>query len=274
MAGVFISYRSADQAMAGALHAALVRNLGAGQVFYDVADIGAGDDFAATFLERLHAAEVLLVVIGPQWLRTDSSGTRPIDRDNDKVHREIATGFQANLKVVPALVENTRMPSPSDLPSDIRNLSRQQYLRIDYRSLDSETASVSTLLPVVHALEQAEQTPRNVEVAATDWLLSAPARTPAEVSNVGIDPTGHDLIRLQDADGNVRLPAFQFDSSGHQIPVVMRVNGILDAENDPWGVADWWLWPNVGLDAVPSDLIGEVGDEVLVAAAEAEVAEA
>lgn len=72
------------------------------------------------------------------------------------------------------------------------------------------------------------------------------------------------LIWLEDG-----LPRFQFAPDSRVWPVVRTVNGILDADDDPWGVADWWLGRNAWLDAVPADLLGRDRDDDLVAAARA-----
>ncbi|WP_342664828.1 hypothetical protein [Jongsikchunia kroppenstedtii] len=45
--------------------------------------------------------------------------------------------------------------------------------------------------------------------------------------------------------GNVILyPAFQFDTADHRVrPIVAKINQLLGAQDDPWGVASWWLSP-------------------------------
>ncbi len=55
--------------------------------------------------------------------------------------------------------------------------------------------------------------------------------------------------------------------------MVVAVNRLLDADDDPWGVADWWLGANAWLDAVPARLLGTPGEHGLLAAARAEIAE-
>lgn len=45
-----------------------------------------------------------------------------------------------------------------------------------------------------------------------------------------------------------RYPQFQFDTSTASVrPAVAEVNQLLDAANDPWGVASWWLTPSARL---------------------------
>ncbi|WP_159394252.1 hypothetical protein [Streptomyces sp. NRRL S-495] len=109
---------------------------------------------------------------------------------------------------------------------------------------------------------------------ADDWLLAADSVSAADYRAGGHDPADPDLIRLTDRQGTVRLPSFQFDgASGRPLPVVVAVNRLLDADDDPWGVADWWLGANAWLDAVPARLLGTPGEHGLLAAARAEIAD-
>ena len=107
--------------------------------------------------------------------------------------------------------------------------------------------------------------PEEVAFWATRRLLESPALT-------GLRTIGHDhpgLIQLERHDGVSQWPAFQFGTDGSPIPVVITVNRILDVEEDPWGVADWWLGRNAWLEGVPAQLLGAVADDVLVSAAHA-----
>lgn len=107
---------------------------------------------------------------------------------------------------------------------------------------------------------------------ADAWLLAAPALTEQQVRDQGGDPGRGDLIKLFPADGQARLPEFQFGSAGQPIPVVATINRLLSAAEDPYGVADWWLGRNAWLNGIPAELLGHVEDELLVSAARAELA--
>jgi hypothetical protein len=104
-----------------------------------------------------------------------------------------------------------------------------------------------------------------------DRLLAAPALTGQQVRDGGADPGEPGLIRLDRPDGRQQIPAFQFSQAGTPIAVVLTINRLLDADDDPFGVADWWLGRNAWLDAIPADLIGQVDDALLVRAARAEL---
>jgi hypothetical protein len=105
------------------------------------------------------------------------------------------------------------------------------------------------------------------------WLRVTPALTERQVRDRGGDPGRGDLIRLVQAAGQTQLPAFQFGPDGQPIAVVARINRLLGADEDPYGVADWWLGRNAWLNAIPAELIGQVEDDILVSAARAELTE-
>jgi len=67
--------------------------------------------------------------------------------------------------------------------------------------------------------------------------------------------------------------AFQFDTKRRRIhPVVQEVNLLLEAKNDPFGVASWWITPSERLGGrPPKDLIGRNDEEQIRALAEAEL---
>lgn len=102
-------------------------------------------------------------------------------------------------------------------------------------------------------------------------LLGAPAVTAIEVRRRGVDPDLHGLIRLWSEQAVVRLPSFQFTPTGEARPLVLEINILLGVAEDPWGVADWWLSPNTWLTGVPADLLDNVEENRLRAAAIAAV---
>ncbi|MYV53741.1 hypothetical protein [Streptomyces sp. SID3212] len=104
------------------------------------------------------------------------------------------------------------------------------------------------------------------------WLLAEPALPAASLDLA--PEQAHDLILLTDGDEVARVPAFQLDpESGTPYPVVVEINRLLSADVDPWGAADWWLGPNVWLDAAPARLLGTGVDHALLSAARAEIPE-
>jgi len=119
---LFISYRRDDaSAHAGRLCDWLKRQFGDKRVFLDT-DIDYGDNFAQVLDERLAATDVLIVVIGPDWLDCRNERGRRLDQTDDYVRMEVLTGLQRGIRVIPVLVGGATMPAADDLPEALRAL--------------------------------------------------------------------------------------------------------------------------------------------------------
>src|SRR6185295_15747374 len=129
MPGIFISYRRIDTSgWAGHLFAELKKSFGASQVFMDIrSGIPLGTDFQQALIAALEGCEVLLALIGPQWLScTRSDGTRRLDFPDDWVRSEIATALRRNIPVIPILLGGASFPEETDLPENLRELRQRQ----------------------------------------------------------------------------------------------------------------------------------------------------
>jgi hypothetical protein len=75
---IFISYRRDDSAPHGlSIAQYLERQFGGDSVFIDVDRIRAGENFVSVLNDRLGLSNVMLTVIGPNWVKArDSSGKR------------------------------------------------------------------------------------------------------------------------------------------------------------------------------------------------------
>jgi hypothetical protein len=132
--GVFISYRRQETApYARLLREELSRRLGSQQVFMDVDSIEVGVDFTEAIQRAVDACQVLLALIGPQWLTaTDAEGQRRLDNPDDSVRLEIQAALARNIRVIPVLVDNTPMPGRQQLPDSLVPLARRNALELSY----------------------------------------------------------------------------------------------------------------------------------------------
>ena len=101
MGAVFISYRRGDsEGQARALSLELEQFLGKDTVFMDVDSIALGRDFRQILQQRLETCDVVLALIGPNWLEAkDGSGNRRLESPTDFVRQEIATALKRNIAV-------------------------------------------------------------------------------------------------------------------------------------------------------------------------------
>jgi hypothetical protein len=119
---VFISYRQSDSAgYAGRIHDHLQQALGRNCVFMDV-NIPPGVDFVARLEKEVAKCDVLLALIGPNWL-IDRAGKRLIDNEKDFPRMEIALALKRNIPVVPVVFDNQKVPTADELPKDLKQLA-------------------------------------------------------------------------------------------------------------------------------------------------------
>ncbi|RMG81744.1 MAG: TIR domain-containing protein, partial [Chloroflexi bacterium] len=113
MPRIFISYRRADSVtITGRIYDRLVAEYSDRNVFKDVDDIPLGADFRRVLDEEVGSCDVLLVIIGQQWLTLEENGQRRLDNPDDFVRIEVEAGLNRNdVLVIPVLVKGAGMPS-------------------------------------------------------------------------------------------------------------------------------------------------------------------
>jgi TIR domain len=145
---VFITYRREETAAhAGRLYDAMVARFGEGNVFMDV-DMAPGVDFVERITEAVAACQVLIAVMGPRWATVEDEQGRPRIADpEDFVRLEVETALQRpDVTPIPVLVSGARMPSPDDLPPELRAITRRNALELsDQRWRYDVSRLISTL---------------------------------------------------------------------------------------------------------------------------------
>ena len=127
----FISYRRKDsQQIIGRIYEKLTYYFGDDAVFLDVEDIAAGIDFRAYLRNMIVGSDVVLAVIGPEWLRSFSL----IEPDeNDFVLVELEIALEQGVPIIPILLGGTPMPESSALPESISLISFRNAFPLDVR---------------------------------------------------------------------------------------------------------------------------------------------
>lgn len=108
------------------------RQFGAARVFFDREGIDPGEKFPQVLEQRLAECEVLIALIGPQWLGiSDAQGQLRLWAAQDYVAHEVATALKRGIRVVPVLTDGARMPTREQLPPKLAALADRQGLAID-----------------------------------------------------------------------------------------------------------------------------------------------
>jgi len=121
---LFISYRRSDSAdIVGRIYDSLVSVFGRDPIFKDVDSIPLGVDFQQYLDQKVSECNVLLAVIGDDWLDSrDPQGRRRIDDPEDFVRIEIQSALERNIPVIPLLVRGAQMPAENSLPPALQKL--------------------------------------------------------------------------------------------------------------------------------------------------------
>lgn len=128
MSGIFISYRRNDaEGDAGRLFDDLQRRCPRNRVFWD-ADIPAGPDYREVLVRKLEACDILLALIGPQWLEIKDPkdpirGKRRLDFEDDPVRMEITRALAKQKMIIPVLLRGAGMPDREVLPEAMQQLA-------------------------------------------------------------------------------------------------------------------------------------------------------
>ena len=137
---IFISYRRQESRWsARSLRDRLCRDFDPKQIFMDIDAIAVGEDFVEAIETTVAKCDVLIAVIGNNWLTSkDDHGNRRLDNPEDFVRMEIGAALKRKIRVIPVLVDGALMPQSTDLPEDLKPLVRRNALLITETSFDGD----------------------------------------------------------------------------------------------------------------------------------------
>src|SRR5262245_17395987 len=141
---IFISYRRSDSAaMVGRIYDRLAARYKQESVFRDINKMPLGKNFYEHIKEELADCDVVLVVIGPQWLATDAQGQSRIQQADDPVRLEVEAALGSGAAVIPVLVEGAAIPKSADLPERLKDFPPLAGTRVNVEDFDAHIERLS-----------------------------------------------------------------------------------------------------------------------------------
>ena len=196
MAQIFLSYRRSDSQYATrSISDRLQKTLGNDSLFQDVKTVRLGEDFEAQVNNILETCEVMLVIMGDEWLTVEEEGGgRRLDNPDDLVRREVAAALANNETcVIPVLTGDAEMPKPDELPDDLKALATRNaaVVRAD-ASFESQMDAlieeiqhrVPELRPVVRFGKRGLIAAALVVVVAVAWTIYFNTRAPEDLYSI------------------------------------------------------------------------------------------
>jgi TIR domain len=196
MPGIFISYRRVDAAgEASHLYDDLSRHFGDDMVFRDIYSLDPGVEYDEAIQHWVGDCDVLLVLIGRQWLSlTGSDGHRRLDDPHDLHRREVEAALSRRVRVIPVLTQDTAMPSAEELPGTLARLATRHAFRLSDDRWSADVAFLADRLSGVLTTPAPNGRAAPSSVRATVGT-AAPARTvpapPISAATIGERPAPH-----------------------------------------------------------------------------------
>jgi TIR domain len=157
---IFISYRRDDAAgYARAIHEQLIKRFGKDRVFMDVDSIEPGLPFDQVIKQAVERCDVLLAVIGKEWMAQKTGSGRRIDDPKNFVRVEIAAALSGNVRVIPVLLDGVTMPAEEALPEPLRSLALRNAIEVSNSRFSSD---VERLIEAIDRILGESDTRRNV----------------------------------------------------------------------------------------------------------------
>lgn len=147
MAKIFISYRRSDSHWAA--HEIFERlkkiaRKSRDKIFIDLESIKPGEDFVKSIERNVKTCDVLVAIIGPNWINAShDGGGRRLDDPKDIVRAEIASALKNDITVVPVLLDGARMPSEAELAKDLRALATRNAIEVRRAHFEEDTSRLS-----------------------------------------------------------------------------------------------------------------------------------
>jgi hypothetical protein len=143
---VFVSYRRSDSPSAARQVAEALRaRFGSERVFFDTRDLRPGTDWHRDIEDRVRSSDVVVVVIGPQWVTiADERGRRRVlqPEEEDVVRTEIEAALRGGGRVVPVLVDDAALPSREVLPRPFRPITSLNAVALRHATWDRDLESL------------------------------------------------------------------------------------------------------------------------------------
>ena len=108
-----------------------------------------GADFVEFLEHEVGACDVMMVMIGDDWLElSDQEGNARLEDPLDFVHIEIKSAIERNVPVIPVLVEGIEMPRQHQLPEPLAKLARRQAIKLRDESWRQDIEALVKRMPL------------------------------------------------------------------------------------------------------------------------------
>jgi hypothetical protein len=173
---IFISYRRDDApADARNIRDRLARKFGESNVFMDVDNLFAGQRFDQELDKALSQCQVVVAVIGRNWMDLLTAHRRAGGRDY--VREEIGGALRRQIAVIPVLVgregQLPLLPRPEDLPAELRDLLLFQKHGVAHETFGRDADQLNAAIGNILRAQRSDTPWKGVAVGGMAGLAAA-----------------------------------------------------------------------------------------------------
>ncbi|MEO6188413.1 MAG: toll/interleukin-1 receptor domain-containing protein [Ginsengibacter sp.] len=156
---IFISYRKEDSKWnTQLLYDRLSHYFPSKEIFKDFNTIKAGEDYRKVISEALKKCQVLLVIIGKNWVNSqDEKGVQRLQNPEDLLRIEIETALSRNIRVIPILFDNIAMPSQTLLPASLAPLLLKQSVSVSETNFEYDIRHLAEAIKKKHIYDDSDR---------------------------------------------------------------------------------------------------------------------
>lgn len=148
------------------MYTRLAATFGNSNIFKDVDNFRPGDNFRAKLAQCVKDTDLLLALIGPDWLTTVDKSGRRIDDPRDWVRIEVVAALEQDKVVMPVLFRDAEMPLAEDLPVALKPLADRQAFSVSSDRVDQELDRLTVVIEkIVSDLEQEKAAAQHIQEA-------------------------------------------------------------------------------------------------------------
>jgi WD40 repeat protein len=203
---IFLCYRRQDSTVqAGRIFDVLNARF-PDQVFQDVESIDIGVDWTDELRESVLSADVLVVVIGPEWQSMAMERGPRINDPADYVHIEVRTALEHDIRIIPVLLQGAQMPQSRTLPPQLEGLLRSQALPLHDATFESDIARLVARLERVQKEVERVRAQAELQSAARMQQELAARKLAAYAESIAVKPRSLARAGLLALESMMRFP--------------------------------------------------------------------
>ena len=178
------------RSLVGRIFDRLANHYGRSNIFRDIESMPLGVDYRTHLRSTIQSSDIVLAVIGSQWLSVQNERGRPrITDTGDWVRIELEAALAKGIPVIPLCVDRVPMPKESELPKGVREFAFRHSTCIDsgidfqshmdrlISSMDQQLGLNRPVLPEVNfaavPVSVEDEMMRERAAGYSNWLRSA-----------------------------------------------------------------------------------------------------